>query len=301
MQFLPKTCKSSLALVPRNKRKVLHQPHHHHQLADDINKSKLAEIKEPPFISHATVDGDFNQDYFPNPQELELKTGAQVSSGTMIPRGAGSMALLASLKVSNSAMTKSAICECVWPIIKNWLMFLPILWEIYKYTLIGKEIISDIIGSYTQFPVRLAWRWPFTKAKRAKRLTICIWNLGRGTFCHRPGSMLLWAAASRLRAWVWKTDFSASYLDSMIGLSALWIAIWARKLGRTRKINTVAQCGKCAPKTRDYLSKTNGDLSRRIIIPTHLKGDNILAFCIQRQEQRSFNIERIQNIKTYVE
>ncbi len=30
-----------------------------------------------------------------------------------------------------------------------------------------------------------------------------------------------------------------------------------------------------------------------MIIPLRIKGENLLAFCVQRQEQRSFNLERI--------
>ena len=45
--------------------------------------------------------------------------------------------------------------------------------------------------------------------------------------------------------------------------------------------------------------KPNGDISRRIIIPIHIKGNNLLAFCTQRQEQRSFSLERIITINVF--
>ena len=45
--------------------------------------------------------------------------------------------------------------------------------------------------------------------------------------------------------------------------------------------------------------KPNGDISRRIIIPINIKGNNLLAFCTQRQEQRSFNLERIVEISLF--
>ena len=40
-------------------------------------------------------------------------------------------------------------------------------------------------------------------------------------------------------------------------------------------------------------TKANGELSRRIIIPLKIKEDKLLAFCTQRQEQRTFVLERI--------
>ena len=47
--------------------------------------------------------------------------------------------------------------------------------------------------------------------------------------------------------------------------------------------------------------KADGKTSRRIIVPLHIRNGNLLAFCTQRQEQRTFTIDRIQTLSPVFE
>lgn len=123
---------------------------------DYINEKKLGEIEGEPTIFHGIIEGEFPENSLPTPKELELKVGAQIlfirndkehrwvngTLGTVIGFGDEESNVI---YVRTEEGREYDVA--------------PEIWENMKYTFNEKEqrIEEEEIGSYTQFPLRLAW------------------------------------------------------------------------------------------------------------------------------------------------
>lgn len=121
---------------------------------DYINERKLAEIDLPEYCSVGNIDGDFPESSLPTPKDLILKVGAQVIfikndmerrwvNGTIgvVSDITDTENILILLNNGNEVMVE----KDVWHNRR------------YKYNAESKKIEEEILGSYTQLPLKLAW------------------------------------------------------------------------------------------------------------------------------------------------
>ena len=123
---------------------------------DYINERHLNELPGDPTVFYGEIEGDFPESSLPTPIELEMKTGAQIlfirndkekqwvngTLGTVIGFGDEEDGII-------YVRTENGLdCDVKREI-----------WENVKYTFNEKEqkIEEQEIGTYTQFPLRLAW------------------------------------------------------------------------------------------------------------------------------------------------
>ena len=165
-------------------------------LADTVNTQQLNLLSEKPFTWKARSTGTFNERDVPTPADLALKNGAQVMLLTNDPRGRwvnGSIGVVSSIydEPENLAPTLD-IKLSHGPHIQ----VSPFTWELYKYSFNEKlgSIEPQVSGTYTQYPLRLAWAVTIHKSQ-GKTFDQVIIDLGRGTFS--PGQ--LYVALSRCR------------------------------------------------------------------------------------------------------
>ena len=127
----------------------------HNARADSINKEELNKIKSQSFFYEAKINNDFPDHIIPNEKKLELKLGAQVmflkndhSSSKQYYNGK-----IGTVHELTKDSIKVKIDDNVIIDVK------PYDWENIKYSVddVSKEIKEEIIGSYTQYPLKLAW------------------------------------------------------------------------------------------------------------------------------------------------
>jgi len=127
----------------------------HNKLADDINQQKLAELKVNPSTFEAKLFGEFKENQYPNEQFLELKIGAQV----MFIRND----ISGEKKYFNGKLGEiSALDEKEIKVIldgsEREITVKREVWEQKKYSLDSeKNIKEEVLGSFEQFPIKLAW------------------------------------------------------------------------------------------------------------------------------------------------
>lgn len=128
----------------------------HNYKADAINSDELAKIKSPTRKYEAIIRGDFPERNFPVEKTLELKEGAKVmfmKNDTETPRRFynGKIGVVTALE-DNHISVKCAEDE-------EPIDLFPMIWENISYTVnkTTTQLEGKIDGSFTQFPLRLAW------------------------------------------------------------------------------------------------------------------------------------------------
>lgn len=123
---------------------------------DYINKKKLEDLPGDPRIFYGVIEGEFPENSLPTPTELELKVGAQIlfirndkdkrwvngtlGSITGFDETDGGM-----IYVHTEDGNDYDVAQEVWSNVK------------YKFNEKEKKIEEQTIGTYTQYPIKLAW------------------------------------------------------------------------------------------------------------------------------------------------
>lgn len=147
-------------------------------LAEDINNTKLAKLAGTARSYEGALNGDFGMKAgrLPAPEELALKIGAQVmfvkndSEGRWVNGTIGIVQKLASdiITVSIGNITYEVKPE-KWKTIG------------YEFSEEHAKIVEKTLGTYTQFPLTLAWAITIHKSQ-GKTLERVIIDLGTGAF-----------------------------------------------------------------------------------------------------------------------
>jgi len=128
----------------------------HNRKADSINTTKLAALAGNEYYFDAEISGEFPEYIYPTPGALVLKEGAQV----MFLRNDVSVEKRYYNGKIGKIKTLSSDEICViCPDDPEEITVEPVEWENIKYTVNAesKEIQEDIIGTFKQFPLKLAW------------------------------------------------------------------------------------------------------------------------------------------------
>jgi len=127
----------------------------HNSQADQINAKKIGELKEKEFIFTAEIKDDFPPHMYPADVDLQLKKGAQVmflkndtedkqyfngKIGTVIELGSSEIVIQCEDDYQTISVSKD-----VWENIH------------YKVDPVTREIEEEKLGSFKQYPLRLAW------------------------------------------------------------------------------------------------------------------------------------------------
>jgi len=160
------TPKETIILAPTN-RKV-----------DDINNTNLYRLKTPTHNYNAIIKGTWKDKEHPVKKEIILKVGSQV----MITKNDvdepkrwvnGTLGVVSFL---SKDQIKVNIKDKVFSIGKT-------KWDKYIYQFSGGKINTKPVGSFIQFPIKLAWATTIHKAQGQTFDKVCI-DLDTGSFSH---------------------------------------------------------------------------------------------------------------------
>lgn len=131
----------------------------HNFQARDINNLKLNSIKEESFFYKAKVGGDFPEGAYPNDEKLELKLGSQIMFVKNDYSSEFSKRRYYNGKIGKiiSLDNERIIVRCIGE--ENDIEAPKYEWHNYKYE-INKEtkaIEEKVIGTFEQYPIKLAW------------------------------------------------------------------------------------------------------------------------------------------------
>ena len=124
-------------------------------IVDYTNEQRLAELDGLPSVFHGVIQGEFPESSLPTPMELQLKPGAQVIfiKNDKEKRWVnGTLGTVIAIDEQDGIVTVATDEGREYDVERD-------VWENMRYTFNEQEqkIEEQLLGTYTQFPVRLAW------------------------------------------------------------------------------------------------------------------------------------------------
>ncbi len=182
--------------------------------ADEKNQLELSKLLVEEEIFYGEVTGDFGKRTLPTQMELALKVGAQVMLLSNDPGGRwvnGSLGKVMAIEFDSEAGDDLLVVD-----LDNGktVKLARHSWNIYKYFFNEEtnKIDAEIVGSFVQFPLRLAWAVTIHKSQ-GKTFDNVIIDIGRGTFAHGQ----VYVALSRC------TSFDGIVLKKRIEKRHIWM------------------------------------------------------------------------------
>jgi len=274
-------------------------------LAEEINTRRLGALKCDLYSFTAGVDGSFGNEYLPTAVELKVKEGAQVmmlnndSLGRWVNGSIGEIKGIAGEGRDHIIVVELSDGETV--------DVTPFAWEIYNYFVEGTQLKSEVVGTFTQYPLMLAWAVTIHKSQ-GKTFERVVIDFGRGTFAHGQAYVAL-SRCTTLNGIVLLKPFRQQHILTDYDVVRFLTRFQYRKAEQANPVESKLALigraiGRRTPLRIVYL-KPDDEKSSRVVIPLNTgemeyRGKTFLglrAFCLTRQEQRTFRIDRILEIE----
>lgn len=127
----------------------------HNRMADEINLKKLAELPGKSSFHKAEITGNFNENQYPNDEILELKEGTQIM---FIRNDASGEQRYFNGKLAEVVEVDEKEIHVIIDGEDETYKLKKETWEQKKYSLDeDKSIKEEVLGSFKQYPIRLAW------------------------------------------------------------------------------------------------------------------------------------------------
>ncbi len=276
-------------------------------LAAARNREKLASLSGRTRRYEGLVEGEFDRRSFPTEEALELKKGAQVMllandrRGRYVNGTIGRVAKITKVPDEDDVVTVELPDG-------DEVDLSPNTWELFRfqYDSEADRIEAESVGSFTQYPLRLAWAVTIHKSQ-GKTFDRVVVDIGRGAFAHGQ----VYVALSRC------TSFEGLVLRTPIRKSHIWMD-WRIVRFLTRFQYKKAEEALPAADKRALLLeairdgreleivylKPDDTKSRRRIRPESVEKmeyhgktfEGVRAFCHKRGACRTFRVDRILEI-----
>tara|TARA_R110002095_G_scaffold153751_4_gene133600 strand:- start:4192 stop:5757 length:1566 start_codon:yes stop_codon:yes gene_type:complete len=149
--------------------------------AQAINEEQLECLEGKYYAFEGTTSGSFDNGHLPASKTLQLKIGCQVMILNNDPKQRwinGTMARV--LRIFQDSDDYETIVQVE---LENGRKanVTPYKWELYKYKLKHESIVSEVAGSFTQYPLTLAWGITIHKSQ-GKTFEQAVIDLGHNVF-----------------------------------------------------------------------------------------------------------------------
>ena len=276
------------------------------KLAEEINSKRLTGLKGRLYTFTGSIEGEFGQEYLATRIDLEVKVGAQVMmlnndiEGRWVNGSIGKITGIAqNVKGENIIVAELADGEEV--------EITPFTWEIFRFFVEGGGLQSEVIGTFTQYPLMLAWAVTIHKGQ-GKTFDRVIIDIGSGTFAHGQmyvalsrcttlGGIVLKKPALKKHIWTnyQVMDFLTKYqyrkAEQSLSVDSK-IEVIRKAIGNGALLEIVYLKPSDEKTTRVVRPEVVGEMEYR-----DKKYLGVRAFCLKRNEERVFRIDRILEIK----
>ncbi|MFC2013653.1 AAA family ATPase [Chloroflexota bacterium] len=276
------------------------------KLAEEINGKRLAELKGRLYTFTGSIKGDFGREYLATKIDLQCKVGAQIMmlnndiEGRWVNGSIGKITgITQNRKNEDIIIAKLADGEDV--------EITPFTWEIFRFFVEAGGLQSEVIGTFTQLPLMLAWAVTIHKGQ-GKTFDRVIIDIGKGTFAHGQmyvalsrcttlGGIILKRPALKKHIWTnyQVMDFLTKYQYKKAEQSC----------PLDGKIELIRKAIVNKASLEIVYLKPSDEKTTRLVLPESVgemeyhgkKYLGMQAFCLKRNEERVFRIDRILEIR----
>ena len=276
--------------------------------AQEINNTQLEKITGKVYSYPGEKRGDFESHYLPTAIDLSLKAGSQImmlnndSMGRWVNGSVGE--IIEILTDDEPHVIRVRLMD------EHTVDVTPYTWKLsrFSYDKEADKVVSETIGSFTQYPLMLAWAVTIHKSQ-GKTFDRVIIDIGKGTFSH--GQM--YVALSRC------TTLDGIFLKKKLEKRHIFMdwrvvkfvtqyqyGISENELPLQKKITLLQDAISEKRQLEILYLKSNDEKSRRVIAPTFVgeleylgkKYTGVIAYDSKRQGARTFRADRILELKT---
>lgn len=272
------------------------------------NRETLETLDGETFSYDGFVEGEFERASLPTDERLELKRGAQVMLLTNDPHGRWVNGTIGKVLEVVRETGKDDVIEV--ELGEGEIVDIgPNVWELFRfaYDREGDRIVSEPVGAFTQYPLKLAWAVTIHKSQ-GKTFDRVIVDVGRGTFAHGQ----VYVALSRC------TTFEGLVLRKPIRrehirmdwrvvrfLTGFQYARSEERLAYAAKRRLIEEAIAEGRALEIIYLKPDDTKSRRRIRPEGLEPmefggkrfEGLRAWCYEREDIRHFRVERMLEIR----
>lgn len=276
--------------------------------ASQINDSKLNCLPGKMYHYQGLISGEFDEKALPAPFNLSLKIGSQV----MLTNNDREARWVNGTVGNVFRIEKDEEGDIIWVRLEGGEVVdvYPYRWEMFKFTFNenSRKIESETTGSFTQYPVILAWAITIHKSQ-GKTFPKAVVDLERGTFAHGQAYVALSRCVS-LEGLVLKTPIKKTHLLLDFRVVKFLTSFQYKKSDQILSVDEKAKIIKNAIKSSQEIEilylKASDEKSKRVVKPEVIgemdyQGKKFLGFSgfdQLRGEERVFRVDRILEIKT---
>jgi ATP-dependent DNA helicase PIF1 len=276
------------------------------KLAEEINAKRLAGLKGRLYTCTGSIEGDFGQEYLATKIDLQVKVGAQIMMLNNDTEGRwvnGSIGKISDI-VQNGKGELIVIAELA---DGEEVEITPFTWEIFRFFVEAGELQSKVIGKFTQYPLMLAWAVTIHKGQ-GKTFDRVIIDVGTGTFAHGQMYVAL-SRCTTLGGIVLKKPALKKHIWTNYQVMDFLTKYQYRKAEQSCPVDGKMEIIKRAIQNKELVKivylKPNDEKTMRVVRPEAVgemeyrdrKYLGMRAFCLKRNEERVFRIDRILEIR----
>ena len=275
--------------------------------AAEINNLELVKLKGKLFSFHGKLTGEFDSGHLPTDLELRIKPGSQIMMVNNDPAGRWVNGSVGKITGIEKGKDKKDVIMVKFP--GGEAEVGKFTWKMNRlnYDKATRSLFSESMGSFTQYPLRLAWAVTIHKSQ-GKTFDKVIIDIGKGTFAH--GQM--YVALSRC------TNFDGLVLRRPMEKKHIWMD-WKivkfltqfqynkadKSCSFDKKMEIIQNAIKNRSKLQIVYLKSNDVKSKRVILPKSVgemeymgkKYTGLDAYCFSRKDDRIFRVDRILEIR----
>jgi len=279
----------------------------HNETARKINQQRLEELNGRTYTFDAQIVGKFDEDSYPADYKLFVKKGAQIMMLNNDADGRwvnGSVGKIVDVLRANS----ETVILVKFPDYRIEEVT-PYEWDIfhYSYNRRKKQIETKIVGSFRQYPLKLAWAITIHKSQ-GKTFDNVIIDLSRRLFA--PGQ--LYVALSRCRSLDGiSLTRGVRRSDVIIDKRIIYFLVTLQHqhshklMDLSAKLKVIDEAMKEKKCIRILYLDRNNQCTIRVLEPLEIgefsyQGKSfhgLRAYCFQRKEMRTFRIDRILSVE----
>ncbi len=270
--------------------------------ADALNEKCLGRIDKKYRLFDGEKKGEFKEGHLPAPLELKIKIGAQIMLLNNDPKQRwinGTMAKVLRIAENHDHETYIRVE------LDNGkrVNITPYTWEMYKYILDEEKIQSETVGSFTQYPLKLAWGMTIHKSQ-GKTFEHAVIDLGHQVFSAGQTYVAL-SRCTSLDGLVLRHPITSRHIKTDQRVTSYIFKSLKDQANKVHSVNdkmySLAQAIEEGSEIKIMYLRKNGTQSERLIDPLDIsemsfrgkKYQGLKAYCHTAHKEMIFDIEQI--------